>query len=167
MTNTSRIMSRILQGVALAATIEATVFAQTDARAAASKPVDLRHATARVEPLAIPQVHLGVLPQPPAMPSPVPTLSPVPMPSPEQVMFNELAGDTRAFTSRPDYRLMFAGQDGLHASFVTPMAARESEQLRVQGSLAILSAFISQQNAARAARGRAETPASARAAGAR
>jgi hypothetical protein len=57
---------------------------------------------------------------------------------------------------------MLATQNGLHVSFATPVAPRESEQLRVQGSLAILSAYISQRNVARATPGAAATDSGAR-----
>jgi hypothetical protein len=145
MTPTNRIVRRFLQGVAFAAAINATALAQTAARPVFKTPAEIPHAAPPVKP-AMPQEELSLLLQPPAMPAPNP------------VVLTGLAGDTNAIALRPDHRLMFAGQDGLAASFVTPIAARESEQLRVQGSLAVLSAFISQRNAPRVAGGPVETP---------
>ena len=145
MTPADRIVRRFLQGVAFAAAINATALAQTAARPAFKTPAEIPHAAPPVKP-TMPQEELSLLLQPPAMPAPNP------------VVLTGLAGDTNAIALRPDQRLMFAGQDGFHASFVTPIAAREYEQLRVQGSLAVLSAFISQRNAPRVARGLVGTP---------
>lgn len=69
-----------------------------------------------------------------------------------------LAGDGGGMTARPDQRLLLTGQDGLHVSFVTPTASREFEQMRVQSSLALLSAFISQRHARPDTSGPVETP---------
>ena len=146
MTPANRIVRRFLQGVAFAAAINATALAQTAARPVFMTPAEIPHPALPVKPFAMPQEELSQLLQPPAMPAP------------NSVVLTGLAGDTSGIALRPDQRLMFAGQDGFHASFVTPIAARESEQLRVQGSLAVLSAFLSQRNAPRVARGPVETP---------
>lgn len=145
MTSANRIVRRFLLGVVFAAAINATALAQTPAWPGFKTPAEIPHAAPPVKP-AMPQEELSRLLQPPAMPVAHP------------VVLTGLAGDSNAIALRPDQQLMFAGQDGFHASFVTPIAARESEQLRVEGSLAVLSAFISQRKAPRVARAPAETP---------
>jgi hypothetical protein len=141
----NRIVRRLLQGAVFAAAINATALAQTAARPVFNTLAEIPHAAPPVKPAML-QEELGLLLQPAAMPTSNP------------VGLTGLAGDTTPSAPRPDQRLLIAGQDGFHASFVTPIAARESEQLRVQGSLAVLSAFISQRNASRVSRGPIETP---------
>ncbi len=152
MTSNTRIARRFLQGIALAAAMQTTAQAQTNACPVLMHPTVVPYDAMAGEQSAMPQPQFGLLPEVPATPA----LDPAALAG--------LAGDTRGIplSSRPDYRLTFAAQNGLHMSFVTPTAPRESEQLRVQGSLAIVSAFIQQRAAARATPGPAETPGSAR-----
>ena len=148
MTPHTCIARRFLQGVALAAAMQTTALAQTNACPVLMHPTVIPHDAMAGEQMAMPQPQLGLLPEVPATPA----LDPA--------VLAGLAGDARGipFSSRPDYRLTFAAQNGLHMSFVTPIAPRESEQLRVQGSLAIVSAFVQQRSVARATPGPAETP---------
>jgi hypothetical protein len=144
------IVGRFLQGFAFAAAIDATAFAQTSARGVLMHPTELYETSeVPVEQFVMPPSQFGLLAQPPTTYVPDPALL-------------GAVGEVRGIAPRPDFRLTFRAQNGLHVSFVTPVAPRESEQLRVQGSLAILSAYVSQRNVAHATVAPAEAAASAR-----